>query len=191
MSSAQEENQEEDRITSQTSQELGLIATNDETAENAEPVLSDELKKAFNSMNSDSSDFYHNLRDKNAKISFLKAIISIRKDERKRGESAINLLVNLAAFVIVVSFIVENASSKNEVYEIISYAMAYCIQYFAIILVLGREKGFTRKSFLNALYSSVPFILSCLITSLIVIYLKIEPTSAIALIGVGVLFSDW
>ncbi|CAG8672090.1 2104_t:CDS:2 [Gigaspora rosea] len=132
MSGTQEEIQEEgtaSQLKSQptTSQGLDITATTDETAEDTEPVLSDELRKAYNSLNPDSFVHYHNLRDKTAKVTFLKAIISTRKDERKRG-------------------------------------------YFAIISVLGHEKGISRKSFLNATYSSVPFILSCLITGLIVIY---------------------
>ncbi|RIB09763.1 hypothetical protein C2G38_2044041 [Gigaspora rosea] len=90
MSGTQEEIQEEgtaSQLKSQptTSQGLDITATTDETAEDTEPVLSDELRKAYNSLNPDSFVHYHNLRDKTAKVTFLKAIISTRKDERKRG----------------------------------------------------------------------------------------------------------
>ncbi|CAG8648181.1 2881_t:CDS:2, partial [Scutellospora calospora] len=55
------------------------------TTENKQPVLSEELQKAYDTLTPDSAAFYHNLNDNDAKISYLKTIVSTRQNERKKG----------------------------------------------------------------------------------------------------------
>ncbi|RIB26497.1 hypothetical protein C2G38_2163255 [Gigaspora rosea] len=89
MSGIQEEIQEGHRIQLEsqptTSQGLDITATTDETAEDTEPALSDELRKVYHSLDPGSYVHYHNLPTKPLKVTFLKAIITVRKAERKRG----------------------------------------------------------------------------------------------------------
>jgi len=77
----------------------------------------------------------------------------------------------------------------SDLYEMISYIITYSAQYLAIILVLYREKGSNKEFLIHTLYVSVPFLLFCLATGLMVVF-DIQPTSAITLVGPGVLFSD-
>ncbi|CAG8554309.1 6602_t:CDS:2, partial [Dentiscutata heterogama] len=54
------------------------------TDENIEPVLSEELQKAYNALPSKCAVSYYNLRDNTAKVAFFESIIAVRKDERKK-----------------------------------------------------------------------------------------------------------
>ncbi|CAG8829830.1 6411_t:CDS:2, partial [Racocetra persica] len=122
-------------IAQQSTANLNVTTTTAETL-----VLSNELQKVRDSLPEETAILYNNRIAQEDKESFLKAIAKAQQDERKKGESTINLIVNLAVLLIVIGFIVGNAVSKQDIYEIISYSIIYSVQYFAILMVLYREK---------------------------------------------------
>ena len=97
----------------------------------------------------------------------------------------------MVALVVIVCFIIVDTKSKNVLYEISSYILTYALQYLGLVLVLYREQGSNKEFILCAIYMSLPTILCALGTGLFIVYFKTDPTTALTLVGPGLLLTDW
>ena len=100
-------------------------------------------------------------------------------------------MANIAVTCLTIGLMVANANSKNENYNMISYATVYFIQHVNIILDLIWNVGFNKRLFYYLVGISVVSGGFSLIAVILIKTGEIEQTSAITLIGPGIIFSDW
>ncbi|GES99109.1 hypothetical protein RCL_jg9230.t1 [Rhizophagus clarus] len=111
---------------------------------------------------------------------------------RKLGSSIIKLMANVAVTCAVITLLISSSNSKNDNNAVASNSAIYFIQYVNILLDLIWQIGFFNKKFLYY-FIGVTVIsgVSGAIAAVLITTETIEETSAISIIGPGILFSDW